>query len=67
MCRALHTLETGRIVSKEEAARWAQAGVAAGWAEAIERALAWPQGEQPDELAAALEMIRYTVERGNQR
>ncbi|MGQ9683854.1 MAG: aminoglycoside adenylyltransferase domain-containing protein [Anaerolineae bacterium] len=65
-CRALHTLETGRIVSKEEAARWAQAGVGAAWAGAIERALAWPDGEQPDDLAASLEMIHYTVERGRQ-
>lgn len=63
MCRALYTLEHGTIVTKAEAARWAQDTLDKRWAACIERALAWPRGPQPDELPQTLDLIHYTLER----
>ncbi len=61
MCRALHALRHGNIVSKPVAARWAQAQFPQ-WAGLIERALAWPEGEQNDEINATLEYLHFTLE-----
>ena len=66
MCRALYTLEHGTIVTKTTAAQWAQETLGERWAALIERALAWPRGAQADQLEAALELIRYTLQRGEQ-
>lgn len=60
MCRALHALRYGTIASKPVAARWGQAEFPQ-WAALIERALAWPHGEQGDEFAATLEFLRFTL------
>lgn len=64
MCRAVYTLEHGAIVSKSAAARWAQAVLDPRWAPVIERALAWPRGDQGDEIGETLELIRLAVRRG---
>jgi hypothetical protein len=66
MCRALYMLEHGAVVTKAEAARWAQQTLDPRWARLIERALAWPRGPQVDQLQATLDLIRYTVQRGQQ-
>lgn len=62
MCRALHTLETGTIVSKPIAAHWAQEKFGEPRASLIADALAWRKGMPFDELDAVLLLIRYTVE-----
>jgi len=64
MCRSMYTLEHGAMVSKRAAARWAQAMLGPRWVPVIERALAWPRGEQIDEMGETLELIRLTVQRG---
>jgi hypothetical protein len=63
MCRMLYTLETGAVVPKAVAARWAQETVGAKWVALIERALAFPNDVQADDLSEVLDWIRYTVER----
>jgi len=62
MCRALYTLQHGTVVSKAVAARWTQEELGERWAALIERALAWPQGAQSDEMDETLDLIRYTLE-----
>jgi hypothetical protein len=64
MCRALYTLEQGAIVSKPIAAHWAQSALGGRWGEAIEQALVWPMEPQPDDLDATLDLVRYTLKRG---
>jgi hypothetical protein len=66
MCRALYTLETGVVVSKPVAARWAQAALGAHRAAPIERALAWRPGMPLDTLDETLDMIQYTLERSRE-
>ena len=61
MCRALHALEYGDIVSKRAAARWAQQTLDEKWSHLIDRALAWPQEPQPESLNETLELIRFTI------
>lgn len=63
MCRALHTLETGTIVSKPAAAQWAMEVENGRFSPLITRALAWPAEPQPDTLPETLDLLRYTVAR----
>ncbi len=63
MCRALHTLATGTIVSKPAAAAWAKELENGRWSSAIDAALRWPHQPQPDDLPAMLDLLRYTLER----
>jgi hypothetical protein len=58
MCRALYTLRYSRVTSKTASARWAQQTLGELWAPLIERALAWPQGEQPDEFTETLAFMQ---------
>lgn len=64
MCRALHAMRYGVIVSKPFAARWARQELGASWAIVIERALAWRPGVRLDSLREAIDLIRYTIECG---
>jgi len=66
MCRALYTLEHGDVAPKRVAARWAQQTLEPRWPGLIDRALAWPCGQQPDELDETLDFVRYTLERAGQ-
>jgi hypothetical protein len=61
MCRALHALESGTIVSKPRAAAWAQQRLGEPWPRSIERALAWRPDIQLDEVPAALDLIRHAL------
>lgn len=61
MCRILYTLEHGRVVSKSNAARWAQANLGNQWSGLIERALAWQHGLTLDGLNETLGMIWYAL------
>lgn len=63
MCRGLYTLHHGLIAPKPVAARWAQQVLGEPWTGLIERALAWPDGWQPDEFEDTLSLIRETIER----
>ncbi len=64
MCRALHTLQSGTVVSKPVAARWAQAALGERWATLIEWALTWRHDTPSDKLSETLDFIRYTLEHG---
>jgi predicted nucleotidyltransferase len=61
LCRALHALRHGTIVSKPAAARWAQAEYQQ-WQPLIEQALLSQAGSQPGFLEAALDFLRFTRE-----
>ena len=62
MCRALHALEYGTIVSKPMAARWAQNELDDRWSQVIERSLAVQAGDEHHDLYhESLEFIRFTL------
>lgn len=63
MCRALHTIETGELTSKPEAAAWALASLDARWRALIERALAWRFERSPDVVDETLAFMRWTMQR----
>lgn len=64
MCRSLHALEHGTIVSKPEAARWAQQEFEGRWQPAIEQALAMQTGQEEFYLFdEAVAFIRFVKER----
>jgi hypothetical protein len=64
MCRVLHALEHGTIVSKPVAARWAQAKLGGKWIHIIDLALLarQPVPAEFDLLAPAIELIQYVKE-----
>lgn len=66
MCRALYTIQQGRVLSKPNAARWAQQALGEHWATWIERALAWHPGVQLDNLDETLQFIQYTLDQARQ-
>ena len=62
MCRSLHALEHGTIISKPAAAKWAQGELDGKWPRLIEQSLATRMGARDFELYEdALELIRYTM------
>ncbi|MEX2208836.1 MAG: aminoglycoside adenylyltransferase domain-containing protein [Myxococcota bacterium] len=63
MCRALHTLATGEIGTKQAAMHWARDALPARFRPAIERALAYPNGDQTDDLEGTRALIRFALER----
>lgn len=67
MCRILYTLDTGTVVSKPVAARWARGIADRRWDTLIERALAWRKDGQTvpsdDDVHETLALIQYTHER----
>jgi len=64
MCRSLHALEHGTIVSKPAAANWTQQELGGKWSQVIKEALVMQSGEENFNLYNhALELIRYTMER----
>ena len=72
LCRMLYTLDSGTVVSKPVAARWAQETLGVRWAALIERAVAWRKDprcqETPseEEISDTLALIEYTRERCRQ-
>ena len=61
MCRALHALEHGTVVSKPKAIQWAREKFGNPWIELIDRAVAASKHEtQDDLLAETLNFIRFT-------
>jgi hypothetical protein len=67
LCRILYTLDSGAVVSKPVAARWAEKTSARHWAALIERSLIWRKARQDapssDELDDTVALIQYTIER----
>ncbi len=67
MCRILYTLDTGTVVSKPVAARWARGITDGHWDTLIERALAWRKDGRTvpsdDDVHETLALIQYTHER----
>jgi hypothetical protein len=65
MCRALHTLNNGTVISKQAAARWALHSLDEGWQSLILWASAWPREVQRDRLRETKSFIRYAIQRGD--
>jgi hypothetical protein len=65
MCRALYTLQHSRVASKTESARLAQQTLGTRWTGLIDRALAWPEGEQADEMAETLGFMQLCMDQVN--
>jgi predicted nucleotidyltransferase len=63
MGRALYTLEHATMVSKTQAARWAQRALDERWSSLIEEALAWRRGMEMERREEVLDFIRYTLAR----
>ena len=64
MCRSLHAIEHGTIVSKPVAAKWAQQEFKGRWQPTIEQALAMQTGQRDFDLFdEAVSFIRFTKER----
>jgi predicted nucleotidyltransferase len=61
MCRAFYTLQHGRVASKTDSARWAQRTFGERWTALIDRALAWPEGEQADEITETLGFMQFCI------
>jgi hypothetical protein len=65
MCRALHALVHGTIVSKPKAIQWARAKLGDRWLQLLDQAVAASSHEgegQDDFLAETLDFIRFTKE-----
>jgi hypothetical protein len=63
MCRALHALKHGTIVSKPVAAKWAKEELGKEWSQTIKQSLAAQghDGKDFDLYNKALELIRFTL------
>jgi predicted nucleotidyltransferase len=62
MCRALHTLATGDLLSKPDAAAWALSTLDRRWHPLIERALPWRYDRTPDDTSEVKAFIRWILE-----
>lgn len=66
MCRARYTLQNCEVVSKPEAARWAQSIFGEHTARLVKRALDWRPGKTMNALQETLDLIRTTQSIGQQ-
>jgi len=57
LCRALYTLDQGKVSSKPQAAAWAQE-VYPQWKPLIEKALTWRSQHEKDDLADTMAFLR---------
>jgi hypothetical protein len=62
MCRALHTIAEGAVVSKRAAAEWAKRALDPAWTPLISRALAWRHDHAPDDMTEMLRFVAWAVE-----
>lgn len=67
LCRALHALRHGIIVSKPMAAKWAQSEFGSQWSALIEKALTAQAGNQPGFLDESLNFLRFTKAQVNHK
>jgi hypothetical protein len=63
MCRVLHALENGTVVSKAQAAQWARARLEDAWKPVIEKALASNHDQADIPLSEVLDFIRFIHEK----
>jgi hypothetical protein len=63
MCRALHTIVEGDVVSKRAAADWAKGALDPAWTPLIDRALDWRHDHAPDDMTEMLRFVAWAVER----
>ena len=63
MCRALHTIETGELLSKPEAAEWAVRSAEPRWHQLIQRALPWRFDRSLDDPSDTLAFMRWAMQR----
>lgn len=66
MCRALHTLAEGAVVSKPRAAAWAKRALDPAWTPLIDRALAWRHDHSPDDMGEMLRFVAWAVGRSDE-
>ncbi len=63
MCRVLHALEHGTIVSKPKAVQWARMKLDSSWPQLIDKAVAVSEHKKQDDfLTETLDFIRFTRE-----
>jgi len=62
MCRILYTFQYGTVVSKTEAAAWAQRTLPEQMVTLVTQALEWRNGKPFDYLNEIMDLIRYTVQ-----
>lgn len=62
MCRAWYALERGAVVSKPQAAAWAQEALDPRWKPLIQWALLHRDDWQPGDMAETLRFLRYTID-----
>jgi hypothetical protein len=63
MCRVLHALKYGTIVSKPVAVRWAKENLGSQWHQLIDQAVASQYGRHSEFLDETLRFIRFTREK----
>jgi hypothetical protein len=63
MCRAMYTVEHGKVISKPEAARWARGALDPEWGPLVDRALAWRHERDDAPLDETMAFIRHALER----
>jgi len=61
MCRIIVTISQGTVVSKPDAVAVAGRLLGERWSGVLDRALAWPEGPQPDATGETLDLIRRTL------
>ncbi len=61
MCRALYTLQTGKLASKKAAASWAHERLDEPFKSLVARAAAWKHGTVMQDYDGAIDFIRYAV------
>jgi len=61
LCRALYTLERGRIASKTQAAKWAESALDLRWRDLIGRAGVWREGQPWDDVNEVLRFMAYVL------
>lgn len=60
MCRVLHALEYGTVVSKPKAVQWARSSLGYPWTQLIDKAIIASRHEETDEfLKETLDLIRF--------
>nr|MDQ6899402.1 DUF4111 domain-containing protein [Candidatus Dormibacteraeota bacterium] len=63
LCRALHMLESGTLVSKRVALEWACQSLEVKWIPYLNRAWLWRHDHSDDEMTDTLEFLRYALAR----
>ena len=62
MCRALHALQNGMIVSKPVAIKWAKEKLSSQWHKLIDQAVDSQYGKDPEFFEETLEFLRFAKE-----